>query len=98
MIKSKTRNPTFRFCITVAVILSPLHLLPNRGILCVLRVVLMVILYARLHPSLALSLVRIRVLLQRNGNKMYFSMSAHVILQGFLLNNTADKKRLGKTP
>lgn len=64
---------------------GPLHLLPNHGILCVLRVVLMVILHARLHPSLALSLVRIRDLLQRNGNEMYFSMSDHVILQGFLL-------------
>ena len=42
-------------------------------------------LYARLHPSLALSLVRIFVLLQRIGNRMCFSMSAHVILQGFLL-------------
>lgn len=48
--------------------LTLLHLLLNRGILCVLRVVLMVILHVRLHPSLALSLVRIIDSLQRNGN------------------------------
>ncbi len=40
---------------------------------------------ARLALSLAESLVRILDLLQRNGNRMCFSMSGHVFLQGFLL-------------
>ena len=77
---------------------GPLHLWPFRGILCVLREVFVVILRARLLPSLALSLVRICGLLQRIGNRMCFSMSAHVILQGFLLITLPTCKDLERHP